>query len=816
MRKLVCLLFILTLFQTSTVLSEWEHKFNAVNEQCYVELDGKLYRGFTNGLSIYHLKKNQEKFYTMLNSDLPGNYVNSMILLEDKSILVSTDKGLAVIENGVITTNKPICTTYPDNDSRKLYLDEFSNIWTFSAQKVHLFKDNEWKTFDLSTQNIPFPFEILELFVDGDSVLAMFHNQLKSGTSYYYNTNSDLYLSIAIINENGISYLWLDNQTFPYRQGGYSLIRSGDELWFQNYNAIFKYKNDRWDSLKVFNFGNYKPYFSTQSFFKDKFGRVWTILEDTLKKIRLPASYDPSTNKVKVYLENEKESFYYISVLSNDNLMIWNHSTMVLYDIETDTWKKSSSVSLGIPENCLFFKPRILNGKIYVFLSVIYQNYSYDYTFYGNLFCIEDKTVIPKLFNELPYSSLVQCAINKKGQGLFKGRFVGEELKVQTSSGFVQQRFYSNVFPVVALPDGNIYFSKFTIDRKNIYSTIATWDDSDLVQIDMGFKDKNADLSDIDYYQDNIITMGTYYYDPKQDSATTCISIYNTKTKKLNKYDKFNSGLPDYYFEKVDIIWFVQDTVPKSISVDDAGNVWLMTSMSLIKFKDGKVNIFDLPKNSDGSPLSIPKIFFDGNSKQLIAYFESFEPHNYYTYRAKFYFFDTFFNQWDSTDIKGAGIIGKLVRMKKLLDGNVWACDNLGYFYKYSGDGKFKIFDLRINNRPNLGFQINDFSMDVNGYLHLATDIGLLSNKSILLNVEENDKFSNELKVYPNPFNDKINIELPNDDIIQFELIDIFGRRIIKSYGTNYLNTETISAGLYILKVQNSNNQSKSIKVIKY
>lgn len=331
----------------------------------------------------------------------------------------------------------------------------------------------------------------------------------------------------------------------------------------------------------------------------------------------------------------------------------------------------------------------------------------------------------------------------------------------------------------------------------------------------MGFIEKGSDIESIDSYEENIITFGSYSYDSGNDSLTTCLSIFNTINQTLVKYDKFNSDLPDYYYLRDGIFRMSMDTVPLSFSADNDGNIWLMTSMSLIKFKEGKSDIFELPKSSTGKPITnIIHIHFDGNTKQVLGYFESFEAYNYPGDR-KLYYFDVTTSQWDSIETKAAGFIGKFVRLKKLLDGNVWACDNLGYLYKYSGDGKFKVFDLRINDKPNLRFQINDFMIDVNGYLHLGTDIGILTNRSIILSIENKQELDAKSLAYPNPFSSQINIDHSIQNIMELELIDIFGRSMVKAFGTNSINTENIPSGIYVLKIKTSENAFQSLKVIK-
>lgn len=817
MKRIMLTLCLLVIIQSISAVAQWEHKHQAINERCFIEADGKLYQGFTNGISIYDLQSNERQFITSLNSDLPGNYINSFVLLDDNSILVSTKGGLAVIENGIISVNKPICKNYPDNDARFLYKDENSNLWTFSAKKVHLYKDNVWRTFDLEPLALAFNYEILDLFIDRDEALAMIQNQTDANTTFYFNQIVDLRLSIAKINENGFDELWLNRADFPYRQAGYRFIRVGDELWLQNYDSIYTKKNGEWESVRVFNFGGYKPFFMSGSrfLFKDERGRVWTLLENTVLKVIVPAVYDPVSEEVTVYLEDEEQASLSTQALSDGRIIAWNNQNIYIYDNDKDEWEKKPVASVGIPENCYFGTPRIIDNKLYVILTVIYANNSYDYSYAGTLFCIDDRTSIPRIYQGLPYSTITHLAVNKKGQGIYAGRFANEQLQYEMGDEFVRPETYSNVIPIIAAPDGNVYFSRARDGNTNLHYTLVTWDEQGLKHLQMGFQDKLADyIIGLDTYKDNIILLSAYILQAGNDSVNTTLSIYNFTNKSLTTYDKYNSDLPDYYYTP-GIMKIPLDTMPYSASADSEGNIWIITTKSLIKFRDGISVIYDLPKNPAGEPIPFVKIYHDGNTNTILAYNESFQIYNN-LYTNKYFYFDVQTSKWDSIETKDAGFVGKFVRMKKMLDGNVWACDTLGYVYQFEGEGKFKIFDLKIHGRPNLGFQINDFMIDVNGYLHLGTDIGLLTNKSILLNIEEQISKSESILVYPNPFNNQIIVNMQNQEVRYLELINIYGQTVSRSQNSNIINTENLSSGMYMLKIGTTNNFEQSVKVIKY
>ena len=84
------------------------------------------------------------------------------------------------------------------------------------------------------------------------------------------------------------------------------------------------------------------------------------------------------------------------------------------------------------------------------------------------------------------------------------------------------------------------------------------------------------------------------------------------------------------------------------------------------------------------------------------------------------------------------------------------------------------------------------------------------------LSIDEND--FNQTSIYPNPFNDIINIKT-NSKIINVEVIDILGKTIRDitndTEGISTLSLENLSNGIYFLSLKNDLNQNKTIKILK-
>lgn len=78
------------------------------------------------------------------------------------------------------------------------------------------------------------------------------------------------------------------------------------------------------------------------------------------------------------------------------------------------------------------------------------------------------------------------------------------------------------------------------------------------------------------------------------------------------------------------------------------------------------------------------------------------------------------------------------------------------------------------------------------------------------LDVERNEIQSKNISVYPNPFNNLLNIDLlPGTETTQITLIDAFGKVILSqtiTTNSEKIDVSKLSDGLYILKAQSNNN----------
>jgi hypothetical protein len=90
-----------------------------------------------------------------------------------------------------------------------------------------------------------------------------------------------------------------------------------------------------------------------------------------------------------------------------------------------------------------------------------------------------------------------------------------------------------------------------------------------------------------------------------------------------------------------------------------------------------------------------------------------------------------------------------------------------------------------------------------------------LNASAIPLGVNENNKLSHQINVFPNPANTELNIDL-NSTIKNYSVIltDLTGKKIIESVNTNKIDVSKIEKGIYILQVIGDNyNARKTIAI---
>ncbi len=77
-----------------------------------------------------------------------------------------------------------------------------------------------------------------------------------------------------------------------------------------------------------------------------------------------------------------------------------------------------------------------------------------------------------------------------------------------------------------------------------------------------------------------------------------------------------------------------------------------------------------------------------------------------------------------------------------------------------------------------------------------------------------NNEFSGSIKLYPNPANSIVKIESSLLPVSKIEFYSILGNKVMESANTEVINIESLSSGVYMVKLYSENNQFAIKKLI--
>ncbi len=148
------------------------------------------------------------------------------------------------------------------------------------------------------------------------------------------------------------------------------------------------------------------------------------------------------------------------------------------------------------------------------------------------------------------------------------------------------------------------------------------------------------------------------------------------------------------------------------------------------------------------------------------------------------------------------GIGSYVYRIEKVKDAEeyTWYISNLEWITNKSKSDSIKLFI------PTEGIGILSVVAINRCGISRANQLSIQSNLSIKDNIS-----LNEILIYPIPFNDAINIQLPSSEKHTISIYDMDGKLVYKTFSNNTMKKIEITnfnSGIYILKVGNSNNKN--------
>jgi ligand-binding sensor domain-containing protein len=120
-------------------------------------------------------------------------------------------------------------------------------------------------------------------------------------------------------------------------------------------------------------------------------------------------------------------------------------------------------------------------------------------------------------------------------------------------------------------------------------------------------------------------------------------------------------------------------------------------------------------------------------------------------------------------------------------------------------------------NSPLTNNSVSRIAKDANGYLWMATSIGIVKMNPALVGVEENYT-NNKLSIYPNPSEGKYHISMDDQTDLSYEIYAMDGK-LVKEGKLTSINSELNIAdapnGMYFIHLITPNANRKIVKLIK-
>ena len=148
------------------------------------------------------------------------------------------------------------------------------------------------------------------------------------------------------------------------------------------------------------------------------------------------------------------------------------------------------------------------------------------------------------------------------------------------------------------------------------------------------------------------------------------------------------------------------------------------------------------------------------------------------------------------------------------------------YYFLGNGDRTFVAPEKLTTNDAINKFEVSDVNLD--GFPDIITvnknsTLSVLLNKGVTTNIEE-ESLHSMLRVYPNPFNEFVTIELslPVDALVKINILDVYGRKTDELVNDKLVNQtyryhwhSNVLPGIYLLNVA-INEKHITYKLIKY
>jgi hypothetical protein len=132
--------------------------------------------------------------------------------------------------------------------------------------------------------------------------------------------------------------------------------------------------------------------------------------------------------------------------------------------------------------------------------------------------------------------------------------------------------------------------------------------------------------------------------------------------------------------------------------------------------------------------------------------------------------------------------------------------------YTAHGGEKYLIIGSFVDDASTDTITVNSSGISMD-YIFID-DVSLTSCSNVGISDFDNTQ---QISIYPNPFNSKLIISIDDNEELEVILYDIAARELLQQIFTNTItiNTEQLPTGIYFLELKNKNGIIKNGKVIK-
>ncbi len=780
-KKITYLLTALLIFTYSNVKCEtFETNYNYYS--AFAADDDNFYIGLHNGFVVQNIETGKAKYYNSINSSLGTNYIDD-IAVHKGTVYISGPGGLFTYADG---TFKEI--ELGGEGARKIQLVD-DILWTYDGSSIYKYDGIETKVYDIG-QSINFKYEIAQIDIYNNYIwISMYRNVLIGKTNYYSTSQTyDFRYALLNTNDNSVKTFTDVERGYPFGTTTWDQTISNDEVWISvagEKSFIYDIAENKWRVNEYVDLVPKGYVFSHRYLHTDEKGDVWfSIIHDSSEVYKsMPAVYNYNTHTITMkFQELEGDSSFLPAYYSSFNEGVFMSGGDAFYFARGDSLEIINKTEIS---NGIFYQSELAASKGDYYMMITDAEKPYEDVRIINLnknerteYSLNNNSTLPiPVLNSYVVDNNFRIAEGSNNIIMSYYDFIKtdsewlrvEEFGIKNGVSYLKHGRFVN---------GDIVFQSGSLLKSELFGI----KDNNIVAYD-NLNEKEPKSNSVIAFKvknDYIYALGSYY---KSDSVlNSFISVLNRDNISQFLYNMENSCLPD--FEQIGQFFITYiDSVPKSIEVDNQGNIWVLTTKSLFRIND-KLDCEFMDNIPFDSFNSLAINYLSHSSVESIMYG---------------YWGNTLYNlnspMLDTVNVIDQGL-SDINYFGACSDGNVYLTTKTGGLYRVKNIKELIPIEV-VPGKKELGIPINHVSY-FKDTLYVSTDVGLFKVDNRLTSVENvGNQISSNL-FYPNPSSDYINIEATNQPVT---IISLTGRIMKQVTGESRIDISFLSSGIYFVRI---------------